>query len=143
MKLFLLKENKAKMKNMSMIENKIMPNTTINERLNQDSQKVLFPKKLEKANKFLKKAGIPHDIMLSDASKKTMQTIDAAHLSSFIKQARLERNMTVDALAKLVEVEKSTISDLENQPNQTPLSIILKVFKALDAELGFVIRLQC
>jgi DNA-binding XRE family transcriptional regulator len=131
------------MKDISMIDNEIMPNTTINERLNQDSQKVLFPKKLEKANKFLKKAGIPNDILLEDASIKKMQTIDVAHLSSFIRQTRLERNMTVDTLAKLVEVEKSTISDLENQANQMPLSIILKVFKALDAELGFVIKLQC
>jgi plasmid maintenance system antidote protein VapI len=131
------------MKDISMIDNEIMPKATINERLNQDSSKVLFPKKLEKANKFLKKAGIPNDILLEDASKKTMQTIDVAHLSSFIRQTRLERNMTVDALAKLVEVEKSTISDLENQANQMPLSIILKVFKALDAELGFVIKLQC
>ena len=51
-----------------------IPNVVVNEALNTDSQKVLFPKKLEKANKFWEKAGIPDHILFADTPSKGTHT---------------------------------------------------------------------
>ena len=117
-------------------------NGVVNERLNEDSQKVLFPKKLEKANKFWKKAGIPDNLLFEDTSQKLIPTMESSHISSLVQQTRLQRNLTIDDLAHLVGVENKTIMDLENQADNISFPIILKVFHVLNAELTFVVTLS-
>lgn len=63
-------------------------------------------------------------------------------LSRMIKAARLERHLTQDQLGQLVGVQKSQISKLENSANSATMDTILKVFKALKADIHFNIRLE-
>ncbi len=58
-----------------------------------------------------------------------------------IRQARLERNLTQEELGRLVGVQKAQISKLENSLTDARLETILKVFKALNAEVSFSVEL--
>lgn len=58
-----------------------------------------------------------------------------------IKQARKERKLTQTQLGKLVGVQKSQISKLENSLTDVRLETILKVFKALNAKVKFNVEL--
>lgn len=58
-------------------------------------------------------------------------------LGQAIKQVRLERNLTQEALGELVEVKKAQISKIENNATNARFSTILKVFKALDVKVNF------
>jgi DNA-binding XRE family transcriptional regulator len=63
-------------------------------------------------------------------------------LGKMIKAARQERNLTQEELGKLVGVQKAQISKLESSTNSATIDTILKVFRALRAEISFNIRLE-
>ena len=63
-------------------------------------------------------------------------------LGRMIKTARLERNLTQEQLGKLIGVQKSQISKLESSTNSATIDTILKVFKALKADIHFNITLE-
>ena len=59
-----------------------------------------------------------------------------------IKQARQERNLTQEQLGQLVGVQKSQISKLESSTNSETIDTLIKVFKALKAEINFNVKLE-
>jgi transcriptional regulator with XRE-family HTH domain len=59
-----------------------------------------------------------------------------------IKTARQERNLTQEQLGQLVGVQKSQISKLESSTNSATIDTILKVFKALKADIHFNVKLE-
>lgn len=63
-------------------------------------------------------------------------------LGKMIKSARQERHLTQEELGKLVGVQKAQISKLENSANSASIDTILKVFKALKAEINFNVKLE-
>ncbi len=63
-------------------------------------------------------------------------------LGKMIKKARQERNLTQEQLGKLVGVQKSQISKLESNTNKATIDTILKVFKALKADIHFNVTLE-
>jgi len=63
-------------------------------------------------------------------------------LGKMIKSARLERNLTQEELGQLVGVQKSQISKLESSANNAKIDTIIKVFKALNAEINFNVKIE-
>jgi HTH-type transcriptional regulator / antitoxin HipB len=63
-------------------------------------------------------------------------------LGKMIKAARKERNLTQEELGRLVGVQKAQISKLESSANSATVDTIIKVFKALKAEINFNVRLE-
>ena len=63
-------------------------------------------------------------------------------LGKMIKTARQERHMTQEELGKLIGVQKAQISKLENSANSATIDTIIKVFKALKAEINFKVKLE-
>ena len=63
-------------------------------------------------------------------------------LGRMIKTARQERNLTQEQLGQLVGVQKSQISKLESSTNSATIDTILKVFKALNADIHFNVTLE-
>lgn len=63
-------------------------------------------------------------------------------LGKMIKIARQERNLTQEELGRLVGVQKAQISKLESSANSATIDTILKVFKALKAEINFNVKLE-
>jgi len=63
-------------------------------------------------------------------------------LGKMIKAARQERNLTQEELGQLVGVQKSQISKLESSANSATIDTIIKVFKALKAEINFNVKLE-
>jgi HTH-type transcriptional regulator / antitoxin HipB len=63
-------------------------------------------------------------------------------LGRMIKAARQERNLTQEELGRLVGVQKAQISKLESSANSATVDTILKVFKALKAEISFNVKLE-
>ncbi|WP_373494140.1 helix-turn-helix domain-containing protein [Aquiflexum sp.] len=63
-------------------------------------------------------------------------------LGKMIKSARKERNMTQEQLGKLIGVQKSQISKLETSANSATIDTIIKVFKALEAEINFHVKME-
>ena len=63
-------------------------------------------------------------------------------LGKMIKTARQERNLTQKELGRLVGVQKAQISKLESSANSATIDTILKVFKALEAEINFNVKLE-
>jgi DNA-binding XRE family transcriptional regulator len=63
-------------------------------------------------------------------------------LGKMIKTARQERNLTQEELGKLVGVQKAQISKLESSANSATIDTVLKVFKALKAEINFNVKLE-
>ena len=63
-------------------------------------------------------------------------------LGKMIKATRQERNLTQDELRKLIGVQKAQISKLESSANTATIDTILKVFKALKAEINFNVKLE-
>ncbi|WP_225986543.1 helix-turn-helix domain-containing protein [Rufibacter sp. LB8] len=63
-------------------------------------------------------------------------------LGKMIKAARQHRNLTQEQLGQLVGVQKSQISKLENSTNSATIDTVLKVFKALKAEINFNVKLE-
>jgi len=63
-------------------------------------------------------------------------------LGRMIKTARQERKLTQEQLGKLVGVQKSQISKLESNTHSASIDTILKVFKALKADIHFNVTLE-
>lgn len=63
-------------------------------------------------------------------------------LGKMVKTTRKERNLTQEQLGKLIGVNKSQISKIENNANSARIDTILKVFKALKAEINFNVQLE-
>jgi len=63
-------------------------------------------------------------------------------LSRMIKSTRKERGLTQEALGELVGVNKSQISKLESHANSATVETILKVFRALKADIRFNVQLE-
>ena len=63
-------------------------------------------------------------------------------LGKMIKTARKERHLTQEELGKLIGVQKAQISKLESSANSATIDTILKVFKALKAEINFNVKLE-
>jgi HTH-type transcriptional regulator / antitoxin HipB len=63
-------------------------------------------------------------------------------IGEMIKRARLERHLTQEELGKMIGVQKAQISKLENNANSATIDTIVRVFKALKAEINFSIRLE-
>ncbi len=63
-------------------------------------------------------------------------------LGKIIKVTREERNLTQEELGRLVGVQKAQISKLERSANSATIDTILKVFRALQAEINFNVKLE-
>lgn len=63
-------------------------------------------------------------------------------LGKIIKATRQERNLTQEELGRLVGVQKAQISKLESSVNSATIDTILKVFRALKAEINFNVKLE-
>lgn len=63
-------------------------------------------------------------------------------LGKMVKSARQERNLTQEQLGKLVGVQKAQISKLESSANSATIDTVLKVFKALKAEINFNVKIE-
>jgi transcriptional regulator with XRE-family HTH domain len=63
-------------------------------------------------------------------------------LGKMIKTARLERQLTQEELGKLIGVQKAQISKLESSANSATIDTVIKVFKALKAEINFNVKLE-
>jgi transcriptional regulator with XRE-family HTH domain len=63
-------------------------------------------------------------------------------LGKMIKAARQERNLTQEELGKLVGVQKAQISKLESSMNSATIDTVLRVFKALKADINFNVKIE-
>lgn len=63
-------------------------------------------------------------------------------LGKMIKKARQERNLTQEQLGELVGVQKSQISKLESSTNIATIDTIIKVFRALKADINFRVKIE-
>lgn len=63
-------------------------------------------------------------------------------LGKMIKTARQKRNLTQEQLGQLVGVKKSQISKLESSANSATIDTVLRVFKALEADIHFNVKLE-
>ena len=59
-----------------------------------------------------------------------------------IKSARKERQLTQEQLGELVGVQKSQISKLERNAKNVTIETILKVFRALKANIKFSVEMK-
>ena len=63
-------------------------------------------------------------------------------LGKMIKTARQKRHLSQEELGRIVGVQKAQISKLESSANSATIDTILKVFKALKAEINFNVKLE-
>src|SRR3954466_3303209 len=63
-------------------------------------------------------------------------------LGRMIKTARQQRNLTQEQLGQLVGVQKAQISKLESSANSATIDTIIKVFKALKADIHFNVTIE-
>lgn len=63
-------------------------------------------------------------------------------LGDMIKSIRKERKLTQEQLGKLIGVQKSQISKLERNTKNVTIETILKVFRALKANVKFSVEMN-
>lgn len=63
-------------------------------------------------------------------------------LGKMIKAARQERHLTQKELGRLVGVQKAQISKLESSANSATIETIIKVFRALKADINFNVKIE-
>ena len=63
-------------------------------------------------------------------------------IGKMIKAARQERKMTQEQLGRLVGVQKAQISKLESSANSATIGTIIRVFRALKAEINFNVKME-
>ena len=63
-------------------------------------------------------------------------------LGQMIRTTRKEKKLTQEKLGQLIGVNKSQISKLENNANSATIETIIRVFKALKAEINFNVILD-
>ena len=89
----------------------------------------------EVKDKFLGVAGTPK----RDAYEREL-TLDL--LGTMIKKTRRERGLSQEELGKLIGVQKSWVSRLENSTTNVSIDTLIKVFSALNATINFSISLD-
>jgi len=89
----------------------------------------------EMKDKFIGKKGSP-------AREEYEYELRMELLGQMIKTTRKERHLTQEQLGLLIGVQKAQISKLENSANSASIDTILKVFKALKAEISFQVKLE-
>jgi DNA-binding XRE family transcriptional regulator len=89
----------------------------------------------EMKDKFIGKKGSP-------AREEYEYELRMDLLGQMIKTTRKERHLTQEQLGLLIGVQKAQISKLENSANSASIDTILKVFKALKAEISFQVKLE-
>src|SRR3989339_1447972 len=62
-------------------------------------------------------------------------------LGEMIKQARKERQLTQSQLGEMIGVQKSQISRIESNARNVTIETILRIFRALKANVNFNIEL--
>lgn len=63
-------------------------------------------------------------------------------LGEMIRSVRKKRNLTQEQLGELIGVQKSQISKLERHTKNVTIETILKVFKALEANVRFSVEMN-
>ncbi|MFN0176983.1 MAG: helix-turn-helix domain-containing protein [Saprospiraceae bacterium] len=63
-------------------------------------------------------------------------------ISEMIRKARQERQLTQEELGNLVGVKKAQISKLENNANSATIDTIVRVFRAMQANITVSIKLE-
>ena len=63
-------------------------------------------------------------------------------LGEMIRSVRKERRLTQTQLGEMIGVKKSQISKLERNTRNVTIDTILKVFKALNANIKFTVELE-
>lgn len=63
-------------------------------------------------------------------------------LGKMIRSVRKQRKLTQEQLGELIGVKKAQISKLESSANSATIDTILKVFKALKADINFNVKLD-
>ena len=89
----------------------------------------------EMKDKYLGEVGVPE-------RDKSEYKLRMDLLGKMIKTARQERNLTQEELGKLVGVQKAQISKLESSANSATIDTILKIFKALKADIHFNVTIE-
>ncbi len=89
----------------------------------------------EMKDKYIGKTG-------TDARDEYEYELSMAILGKMIKTTRQERQLTQEELGKLIGVQKAQISKLESSANSATIDTILKVFRALKAEVNFNVKLE-
>ena len=74
--------------------------------------------------------------------KKYEQRIKLALFGELIRRVRLERALTQEQLGKLVGVQKSQISRLENGTSNMTIETIFKIFDSMKSDIHFEVRLD-
>lgn len=69
-----------------------------------------------------------------------MRITSTGSLSQALRQARLERGLTQTDVARLVGMKQSTVSAIENHPDQARLKTLFRVLSALGLELDLTER---
>jgi HTH-type transcriptional regulator / antitoxin HipB len=103
--------------------------------LNMKNKKIKTYTLDEVKNRFIGEVGTPKRDQFE--YKLQMELI-----GDMIKTARKERNLTQEELGKLVGVQKAQISKLENSANNVTIDTVVKVFKAMQAEVSFIVKLD-
>lgn len=70
------------------------------------------------------------------------QEIDYAKLGSKIKEIRMNRKLTQDALAEMVDCNPSHISNVENNYTKVSLNTLLAIANALDTSIDLLLSEQ-
>jgi HTH-type transcriptional regulator / antitoxin HipB len=63
-------------------------------------------------------------------------------LGQMIKNARKERNLTQQQLGQLLGVQKAQISKWESSANSATIDTLMRIFKALHAEIQFKVSMD-
>ncbi|MDR0693676.1 MAG: helix-turn-helix domain-containing protein [Prevotellaceae bacterium] len=63
-------------------------------------------------------------------------------LGRMIKTARQEKKLTQEQLGRLVGIQKSQISKIESSANSATIDTIMRVFKALKADIHFNVKID-
>lgn len=63
-------------------------------------------------------------------------------LGEMIRLARKQRSLTQEQLGILIGVKKSEISKLERNARNMTIGTVLRVFKALNAKIKFIVKLD-
>jgi DNA-binding XRE family transcriptional regulator len=104
--------------------------------------KVFFQEKFEKAKAILSESLLPDDPNFEENLSPSIQTDSINSIGMLIKNTRLERNITQEALAEKLNVEKALIVDLEKNPQSATMAFVVKVFQVLNAKITFDVTLQ-
>ncbi len=67
------------------------------------------------------------------------QQLDYAKLGSNIKEARINKGLTQDVLAEMVNCNTSHISNIENSHTKVSLNILLSITNALDTTIDLLL----